>query len=34
MKFERNRDRNKILPIEEYLNKIRSYFKNIINYFK
>ena len=29
-----NVDRNKMLSVEEYLNEIRPYFKNIINNFK
>ena len=28
---ESNGDRNKTLSVEEYLNKIRQYLKNIIN---
>ena len=31
---ESNGDRNKTLSVEEYLNKIRPYLKNIINNFK
>ena len=32
--YENNGDRNKILSVEEYLNKIRSYLKNVINNLK
>ena len=32
--YESNSDRNKTLSVEEYLNKIRPYLKNIINNLK
>ena len=32
--YESNGDRNKTLSVEEYLNKIREYLKNIINDLK
>ena len=32
--YESNGDRNKILSVEEYLNKIRSYLKSVINNLK
>ena len=32
--YESNNDRNKTLSVEEYLNKIRSYLKDIMNYLK
>ena len=32
--YESNGDRNKALSVEEYLNKVRSYLKDIINNFK
>ena len=32
--YESNGDRNKILLVKKYLNKIRSYLKDIINNFK
>ena len=32
--YESNGNRNKILSVEKYLNKIRSYLKDIINNFK
>ena len=31
IEYESNGDRNKTLPVEEYLNKIRPYLKDIIN---
>ena len=31
MEYESNSDRNKTLSVEEYLNKIRTYLKDIIN---
>ena len=31
IEYESNGDRNKVLSIEEYLNKIRAYLKDIIN---
>ena len=34
IEYESNGDRNKILSIEEYLNKIRTYLKDIINNLK
>ena len=34
IEYESNGDRNKTLSVEEYLNKIRSYLKDIINNFK
>ena len=34
IEYESNSDRNKTLSVEEYLNKIRSYLKNIINHHK
>ena len=34
MEYENNRDRNKILSIEKYLNKIRLYLKHFINDLK
>ena len=34
IEYESNVDRNKALSIEEYLNKIRSYLKDIINDLK
>ena len=34
IEYESNNDRNKTLSVEEYLNKIRSYLKDIINYLK
>ena len=33
MKYESNGDRNKTLLVEEYLNKISPYLKDIINNF-
>ena len=32
--YESNGDRNKILSVEKYLNKIRSYLKDTTNNFK
>ena len=32
--YENNSNRNKTLSLEEYLNKIRSYLKDIINNLK
>ena len=32
--YESNGDRNKALSVEEYLNKVRPYLKDIINNFK
>ena len=32
--YESNSERNKTLPVEEYLNKIRPYLKDIINNLK
>ena len=34
IKYESNGDRNKILSVEEYLNEIRPYFKDIMNNIK
>ena len=34
IEHESNRDRNKTLSVEEYLNKIRPYLKDIINNLK
>ena len=34
IEYESNGDRNKSLPIEECLNKIRPYLKSIINYIE
>ena len=34
IEYESNSDRNKALSFEEYLNKIRSYLKDIINNLK
>ena len=34
IEYESNRDRNKTLSIEEYLNKIRPYLKDIENNLK
>ena len=34
IEYERNGDRNKTLSVEEYLNKIRPYLKEIINNLK
>ena len=34
IEYESNGDRNKKLSVDEYLNKIRSYLKNIINNLK
>ena len=34
IEYESNSDRNKTLSIEEYLNKIRPYLKDIINDLK
>ena len=34
IEYESNRDRNKTLSIEEYLNKIRPYLKDIKNNLK
>ena len=34
IEYESNGNRNKILSAEEYLNKIRSYLKDIINNIK
>ena len=34
LEYESNDDRNKTLSVEEYLNKIRSYLKDIINNLK
>ena len=34
IEYESNGDRNKILSLEEYLNKIRPYLKDIINNLK
>ena len=34
IEFESSGDRNKTLSVEEYLNKIRPYLKNIINNLK
>ena len=34
IEYESNNDRNKTLSVEEYLNKIRPYLKDIINYLK
>ena len=34
IEYEINVDRNKTLSVEEYLNKIRPYLKNIINDLK
>ena len=34
IEYKSNSDRNKILLIEEYLNNIRPYLKNIINNLK
>ena len=34
IEFESNDDRNKTLSVDEYLNKIRPYLKDIINNFK
>ena len=31
IEYENNGDRNKILSVEDYLNKIRPYLKDIIN---
>ena len=34
IEYESNGDKNKTLSVEEYLNKIRPYLKDIINSFK
>ena len=34
IEYESKGDRNKTLPVEEYLNKIRPYLKDIINNLK
>ena len=34
IEYESNGDRNKILSVEEYLNKIRPYLKDVINNLK
>ena len=34
IEYESNRDRNKTVSVEEYLNKIRPYLKDIINSLK
>ena len=34
IEYESNSDRNKTLPVEEFLNKIRPYLKDIINNLK
>ena len=34
IEYESNSDRNKTLPVEEYLNRIRPYLKDIINNLK
>ena len=34
VEYESNGDRNKTLSVEEYLNKIRPYLKNVINNLK
>ena len=34
IEYESNGNRNKTLSVEEYLNKLRPYFKDIINNFK
>ena len=34
IEYKSNGDKNKILSVEEYLNKIRPYFKGIINNLK
>ena len=34
IEYESNGDRNKILSVEEYLNKIRPYLKDVINSLK
>ena len=34
IEYESNGDRNKALSIEEYVNKIRPYLKDVINYLK
>ena len=34
MEYESKCDRNKTLSVEKYLNKIRTYLKNIINNLK
>ena len=34
IEYESNNDRNNTLSVEEYLNKIRPYLKDIINYLK
>ena len=34
IEYKSNGDRNKTLPAEEYLNKIRQYLKDIINNLK
>ena len=34
MNYESNSDKNKTLSVEEYLNKIRPYLKDIINNLK
>ena len=34
IEYESNSDRNKIITVEEYLNNIRLYLKDIINNFK
>ena len=34
IEFEHNSDRNKTLTVEEYLNEIRAYLKDIINNLK
>ena len=31
IEYERNGDKNKALSVEEYLNKVRAYLKDIIN---
>ena len=32
--YETNDDKNKTLPVKEYVNKIRAYLKDIINNLK
>ena len=34
IEYKSNGDRNKTLPVEEYLNKIRAYLKGIMNNLK
>ena len=34
IEYESSDDRNKVLSVEEYLNKIRPYLKDIINNFQ